>query len=156
MSKAGPTTDAGFTLAGVLILLVALSLAALAVQRPAATRWQRAAEAEQIFRGQEYQRAIAGYWHAGGEEPVLPGGVAALLRDPRDGQRHLRRKRAPVLGQDWQVITGADGGMRGVSVSAEVEAFRVAALPRGVTVEVLDGRSTWRFEFTPPATPDSR
>ena len=139
-----------------LLALVALALAAEAVRIPAATRARREAEAELIFRGLEYADAIARFRDAGGDAPVLPPDIDALLEDRRDGgmRRHLRRAwPAPPEG-DWHPVAGPDGGIGGMRLTIPVPALRRAALPPGVTVETGDGVSVWTFVAAQPDTPN--
>ncbi|MCK6395211.1 MAG: type II secretion system protein [Zoogloea sp.] len=102
------------------------------------TAAQREREAELLFIGGEFARALASY------RALSPAGAAVyprqledLLLDPRQPfvRRHLRRLyRDPMTGEaDWQVER-ADGQIVAVRSRSTRQALRRAALPAWVSV----------------------
>ena len=138
MCKAG-RTEAGYTYVTVLVALVAMALAAQVTFVPTATELRREDEAELIFRGQEYARAIDSYYRADPARPIYPPTLDALLQDPRASERRfIRRLYDPLIGDQWDEIPAADGGIVGVSIRLARAPFRRGQLPRGVSVEESD------------------
>jgi len=121
-------TARGFTYL-LLLFGVAIGSAGLAA---AGTAWstaaQRAREAELLFRGGEYARALAAYRHATPSgQPAAPLNLAELLEDRRSPrtQRHLRRLYPdPYTGAaDWVLLREGDR-ITGLHSRAETPVFR--------------------------------
>ena len=145
--KAGRQTDAGYTYATVLVLIVSLSLAAQASWIPAATNLKRADEQELLHRGEAYARAIQSYYSADPAKPEFPPNLEALLSDPRAPERrHIRRLYDPVVVADWQLIPAEDGGVSGVVAdSGEMAMMRLDW--EGLPAE--QRYKDWKFLFVP-------
>lgn len=157
----GRTAQRGFAYlyALMLIALVGLGLGA------AGTVWrtdaQRMREAELLFVGDQYRRAIRSYYELDPAQPRLPRSIGDLLEDNRRPEvvRHLRRAwRDPLTGGELELIrapgthdiigvnSGAPGQpLRTAGFAAEDEAFAGAKRYAG-----------WRFVFTPPEKPVDR
>jgi type II secretory pathway pseudopilin PulG len=124
----------GFTLLGLLFLVAVLG-AGLAVL---GTVWktvnQREKEAELLFVGDQYRRALASYHRLGpGAEKRYPKKLEDLLRDPRfpNTVRHLRRLQPdPVTGGDWVLLRDAEGGIQGVHSTSTAPPRKTAGFPR--------------------------
>ena len=101
--------QSGLAYLGVLMLAAAIAAGLAATARPWSMQQQRAREAELLFIGQQFQRAIASYYRAG-PSPAFPRSLDALLKDSRVPfmLRHLRRLyRDPLTGSaDWGVVKG--------------------------------------------------
>lgn len=121
-----------------LFAVAALGLGAAGFATVWSTAAQREREAELLFIGGEFARALASY------RAASPPGAAAypprledLLLDPRQPfvRRHLRRLYAdPMTGAaDWQ-LEWADGQILAVRSRATRQALRRAALPAWVSV----------------------
>ena len=84
--------QSGLAYLGVLMLAAAIAAGLAATARPWSMQQQRAREAELLFIGQQFQRAIASYYRAG-LSPAFPRSLDALLKDSRVPfmLRHLRR-----------------------------------------------------------------
>lgn len=111
---AGPARQAGFTLLGLLFLLMVLGvgLAGLGTLWDTASRRDR--EAELLFAGEQYRRAIASYHQATpGPAKQYPRRLEDLLVDPRFPHtvRHLRRLyRDPVENSPtWGLVKTGEG-----------------------------------------------
>ena len=109
----------GFTYIGILIAVVLLGIASSA----AATLWSFAArrerEAELLFIGHQFRRAIAQYYSAPGSNFQYPRELRDLVEDNRAPQarRFLRKIYPdPMTGRaDWQLIRTSDGAIAGVA-----------------------------------------
>lgn len=158
-----PSRQSGYTYALMLIAVLVMGILAQAAVTLASVEMQREREAELLFRGLAYQRAIRSYYLAGtklGGKQILPRQLDDLLKDPRTQHlRHLRDLQPDPMaapGESWLFIKGADGGIAGVASASRAEPLRRANFPRGL--EGFAGAksySDWVFEFVPPrlATP---
>ena len=86
----------------------------------------REKEAELLFIGNEYRRAIERYYLAGSGVRQYPKNLADLVKDPRQPGtvRHLRRLYPdPITGsEEWGLVKSADGGFAGVHSLSEAHA----------------------------------
>jgi type II secretory pathway pseudopilin PulG len=109
----------GVVLLVALIFLFLTSLGASAMVKLERTQTQRAKEAELLFIGDQFRRAIKSYYStsAAGGARALPRSLDDLLEDQRFPMpvRHLRRMyKDPMTGRaDWVPVQGA-GGIIGV------------------------------------------
>ncbi|MEO0387312.1 MAG: type II secretion system protein [Pseudomonadota bacterium] len=153
ISKAGiRRTERGYTYVSVLALIVVAALSAQTTVIPAESARIRDREAELLFRGDAYRRAIAAYWAAGGTEPRLPQRLQDLIADPRAPERRFLRQLYPdpVTGADWTLIQGADGGIAGVASRSTARPRRVQGFPEGLEAFATAERyADWRFAFDP-------
>ncbi len=133
----------GFALVAVLLVVVAVSLAAsAAVQRPQ-TQMKREREAQLKFVGEQYARAIAGYYTALPQAKQYPQRLEDLLEDRRfvSIKRHLRRLYPdPMTGRaDWELLM-QDGRIVGLHSRSRVPTLKQID---GVTVPTT--YADWRF-----------
>lgn len=154
-----PNRQGGYTYALMLVAVLVMGILAQGAVTLASTEMQREREAELLFRGLAYQRAIRSYYlagtrHAGGKQ-TLPRSLDDLLKDPR--AQHLRHLRdlypdpMAASGDSWLLIRDGDGGIAGVASVSRAEPLRRANFPRGL--ERFAGAksySEWVFEFVPP------
>ena len=115
---------------------------------------QRAREAELLWRGQQYQQAIASYYTVKhGPQQMLPAKLEHLLRDPRfpGVVKHIRKLyNDPMTGEDWELVTDPAERIIGVRSSSDLEPFRKDGFPKGL--DKLKGKtsySEWEFAFVP-------
>ncbi|MDD5391042.1 MAG: type II secretion system protein [Gallionellaceae bacterium] len=110
--------QAGFTLLGLLFLVTVLGLLLAAVGTTWSMRSQREKEAELLFIGDQYRRALASYYRLGpSPDKHYPKKLSDLTRDPRfpSTVRHLRRQWPdPITGGDWALLRDEEGGIKGV------------------------------------------
>jgi type II secretory pathway pseudopilin PulG len=143
----------GFTYLGVL-LAVALAGVALAA---AATVWstaaQREREAELLFVGDQYRRAIGSYFDASPGAKEYPRSLGDLLEDRRLPvvRRHLRRPFPdPMTGEaDWGVVRSGDR-IQGVYSRSGARPIKRAGF--ATADEAFAGAASyrdWRFVATP-------
>lgn len=99
------------------------------------THATREKEAELLFVGDQYRRAIDSFQRASRPgERTLPRSIDELLLDPRDNlvpRRHLRRPYPdPMTGDtDWVLITDAARGIVGVHSRHEGKPLKTAGFP---------------------------
>jgi len=124
----------GFTLLGLLFLVTILGLLLAAVGTTWRAAAQREKEAELLFVGDQYRRALASYHRLGpGADKHYPKKLEDLLRDPRfpNTVRHLRRLQPdPVSGGDWALVRDAEGGIQGVHSTSHATPRKTAGFPR--------------------------
>lgn len=140
-----------------LALLVFLALSTFAVMAEAgiwSTQLQREREAELLFVGDQYRRALESYWTATpGPVKSLPVSTRQLLLDDRFPQPvvHLRRLYAdPMTGEDMQVVMTGNV-IVGVHSRSKDTPLKQAHFPdRYAHFENAAAYQQWRFVFTPP------
>lgn len=145
----------GFTLLGLLFLVMGLGVAMAALGTVWYTAGQREKERDLLFIGDQYRRAIESFWQIPlpeGTPRRLPKDFSELLADPRfpDTVRHLRRAyRDPMTGSgEWGLLKGPDGGITGVYSLSESEPFKRANFPAAY-VQFREAQSyrDWVFRF---------
>ena len=124
----------GFTYLWVLLAigLVAAGLAATA--EVASTAARRDKEAELLFAGDQFARAIARYRAAVPGSQQYPQRLENLLADNRfpNVRRHLRRiYRDPMTGgAEWGLVRGPNGGIVGVYSTSTAPPIKTANFPK--------------------------
>ena len=118
------------------------------------TSAQRDKEAELLYIGGEYRRAIERYYLNRGQRRY-PRSLDDLIKDPREPAtvRHLRKRYAdPVTGKvEWGIVKAPDGGVMGVYSMSEQTPLKTANFR--VANKAFEGSekySDWKFVFTPP------
>jgi type II secretory pathway pseudopilin PulG len=117
--------------------------------------WQtssmREKEAELLFTGDQYRRAIQRYVLSG--KGQYPPALEDLLKDPRrpTTERYLRRLYPdPITGKDWGIVKAPSGGIAGVYSTSEEKPFKSANFkPRDRAFEGAQKYSDWQFVYTP-------
>jgi type II secretory pathway pseudopilin PulG len=146
----------GFTYLTVMFIIAILLGGLAIVGETWETSARREKEAELLFIGNQYRRAI-GLYYASTPGPVkrYPREIQDLIKDPRQPstQRHLRKLYPdPMTGKEWVVIKGADGGIQGVQSASEDAPLKVAGFRvRDASFEGATKYSEWKFIHTPPA-----
>jgi type II secretory pathway pseudopilin PulG len=146
----------GFTYLTVLFI-VAILLGGLAmVGEVWETSAKRDKEAELLFVGNQYRRAIARFYEG------TPGGVKRyprtleeLLKDPRapGTQRYLRQLFPdPLGGKEWGIVKSPDGGVAGVYSLSEEKPLKVANFRlRDAGFDGAQRYADWKFVYSPAA-----
>ena len=108
--------DRGFALAALIIFLTALSITLAAAIPAYRVQVRRELEAELIFRGEEYVRAIQKYQRQFG---IYPPSIDSLLET--NGIRYLRRAyKDPITGDDFRLLTAnPDGTISGSTLYSQ-------------------------------------
>jgi type II secretory pathway pseudopilin PulG len=129
-----PPSAGGFTYLWVLLAigLVAAGLAATA--EVASTAARRDKEAELLFAGDQFARAIARYRASVPGSQQYPQRLQDLLADNRfpNVRRHLRRiYRDPMTGStEWGLVRGPNGGIIGVYSTSTALPLKTANFPK--------------------------
>lgn len=111
-------------------------------------------EAELLFRGQAYRRAIESYHRTNG---TYPRALEDLLKDPRlPSKRHIRALYTDPMGngREWLLLRAPDGGIGGVVSRSSKKPAKTANFP--ASIESFAGAQSygeWLFEYRPPAPP---
>ena len=149
---------AGFTYLTVMFVIAILLGGLAIVGETWETSARREKEAELLFIGNQYRRAIALYYAATpGPVKRYPRELQDLVQDPRQPstQRHIRKLYPdPMTGKEWVAIKGADGGIQGVKSASEEAPLKIAGFRvRDASFEGAQKYSDWQFIHTPPAAP---
>lgn len=146
----------GFTYLGLLLSVALLGAGLAAAGSVWSVHAQREREAELLFVGNQYRRAITAYYNDVplGQRHRFPARLDDLLLDKRwpTTNRHLRRLYAdPMTGStDWGIVPAPSGGILGVySRSSAVPLKRQGF---GRHYEAFEDAATlqdWRFVFRP-------
>ena len=141
------------------LFVVAILAGGLAL---AGTVWEQAAarerEAELLFIGQQYRRAIGLYYNSTpGAAKRYPPALEDLLKDPRQPttQRYLRKLYPdPLGGKEWGLVKGSDGGVAGVYSLSEAKPIKVSGFKvRDAAFEGAQKYADWKFMHTPATQP---
>jgi hypothetical protein len=122
--------------------------------------WETAAkrdkEADLLFVGNQYRRAIARFYEG------TPGGVKRyprtldeLLKDPRQPstQRYLRQMYPDPFGsKEWGIVKAPDGGVAGVYSLSEEKPLKTGNFKlRDAGFESAQRYADWKFVYSPAA-----
>lgn len=148
----------GLVLFSVLLVLLLAGLAALVGAELWATTLKREREAQLLFVGEQYRRAIESYWRASpGPVKTLPLSLDVLLEDDRFPMpvRHLRRLYSdPMAGATAWGLVKAGNGILGVHSLSESTPLKHSGFPPHLLA--FEGASTyrqWRFVVQLPRQP---
>ena len=143
---------AGFTYISVLVIVAFMGVALALVGEAWNTAATRDREAELLFVGNQFRRAIGLYYVNSPGVPQYPRQLSDLIKDSRTPavRRYLRKLYPdPITGSaEWGVVKSPDGGIMGVFSQSE-------ALPlKGANFRVRDRGfeskskySEWQFIF---------
>lgn len=126
--------QSGVVLLAALVFLLLTTLGATALIDLQRTQSQREKEAQLLFVGDQFRRAIKSYYSTmpAGKSRALPRSLDDLLEDPRFSVpiRHLRRLYVdPMTGRpDWVLVQGA-GGILGIHSSSTASTFKRKDFP---------------------------
>jgi type II secretory pathway pseudopilin PulG len=151
MSAGRSAKQAGFTYIGLLIFIAIAGLGLAAYAEIASTATQREKEAELLFRGNQFQAAIASYYK---KESRYPQSLEQLLEDKRYPMpvRHLRKLYVdPMTGQpNWALVEAPGGGVMGVhSLSEEAPRKTGNFSLKNQEFEGAAHYTEWRFVHSP-------
>ena len=148
--SAAPPRELGFTYVWLLIAVALMALGLAAVGEVASTAAKREREAELLFVGDQFARAIAEYRASSPGAAQYPQTLEELLADKRypNARRYLRRVYPdPMTGRaDWGLVRGPGGGIVGVHSQSLERPLKIANFPRGYESFTGAGMySAWRF-----------
>ena len=146
----------GFTYLTVLFMVAILSGGLALVGEVWHTSAAREKEAELLFVGNQYRKAIERYFLSGPQRQY-PRELAHLLKDPRrpGNERYLRKLYPdPLTGQPLALVKAPDGGILGVHSTSEEKPFKTAGFKvRDAAFEGTGKYSDWKFIHTAPIQP---
>jgi type II secretory pathway pseudopilin PulG len=146
----------GFTYAALLLAVAVIGIGLAAAGQSWSTAAQREREAELLFIGDQYRRALESYWKMSpGPVKTLPTSVGQLLLDDRFPQpvMHLRRAYVdPMAGEDFRLIKTGNVIVGVHSRSKDIPVKQANFPERYAQFESAGSYQQWRFIFTPPRT----
>lgn len=149
--------NGGFTYVWVLLAVALMAAGLAAVGEVASTAAKREKEAELLFVGDQFARAIAEYRASSPGAPQYPQKLEELLADNRHPnlRRYLRRVYSdPMTGRDWGLVRGPGGGIMGVHSQSMERPLKTANFPQGYeSFTGADMYSAWRFVPQPGGGP---
>jgi type II secretory pathway pseudopilin PulG len=144
----------GFTYLTVLFMVAFMGLGLAVTGEVWHTALVRDKEAQLLYTGNQYRRAIQRYYLSGPRQ--YPRTLEDLLKDPRKPgtERYLRKLYPdPLTGKgEWGLVKAPDGGIMGVYSSSEEKPMKVAGF--GFADLGLAGAakySDWKFLYDPAA-----
>jgi type II secretory pathway pseudopilin PulG len=148
-----PSRSAGFTYVIVLAAVVIVGILAEAAYLTTGRVLQADREAELLFRGHAYRRAIESYHKTNGS---FPRSLEDLLKDSRvASRRHIRDLYADPMAvkatPEWTLVYASDGGISGVASTSRRAPLKIANFSK--VFEKFNGAQSyadWIFEYTPP------
>ena len=145
----------GFTYLTILFMLAIMTGGLALAGEVWNTSAMREKEAELLFVGNEYRKAIERYYLSGPQRQY-PKSLEQLIKDPRQPGtvRYLRRLYPdPITGKDeWGLVKSADGGFAGVYSLSEAAPLKTAGFAvRDATFEGKTKYAEWQFVFAPVA-----
>ena len=146
----------GFTYLTVLFIVAILMGGLALIGEVWETSAKREKEADLLFVGDQYRKAIERYVLSG--KAQYPRMLEDLLKDPRQPstQRYLRKLYPdPMTGKsEWALVKGPDGGIGGVYSLSEEKPLKVSRFKlRDASLEGAQKYSDWKFSYTPAAQP---
>ncbi len=153
MSGALRTPHQGFTYLTILFVVALLTGGLALLGEVWHTASQREKEAELLFIGNQYRKAIERYYLSG--QRLYPRELDALIKDPRRSttERYLRKHYTdPITGKaEWGVVKAPDGGIMGVhSLSVDKPLKTANFRVRDKGFDNLEKYADWKFIYMPP------
>ncbi len=123
MRKAQPAGSPGYTFPMMLIIVAAMAFGAMRLDLAQSYRLKRDKEAELLFRGLAYKRAIKTFFSKNQRYPRQ----LKELADDRDSSKYrfIRQLyKDPMTGGDFKLILGSEGAIMGVVSSSKDAPFK--------------------------------
>ncbi|MBX9904085.1 MAG: type II secretion system GspH family protein [Burkholderiales bacterium] len=142
----------GFTYLTVIFILAILTGGLALIGEVWHTTSLQDKEAELLFVGNQYRKAIERYYLGGPRQ--FPRTVNDLLKDPRTPttERYLRKAYAdPVTGKtEWGLVKAPDGGIMGIYSLSELKPLKSANFRlQDKSFEKTEKYSDWKFIYSP-------
>ncbi len=141
----------GFSYLFALFAIVLVGLSMMGANAQWKTMMQREREAELLFRGDQYRRAIKAYAEAVSAAKQYPLRVEDLLKDPRTSKRHLRALYPdPMTGEAFAPVLCGNGRVKGVASSSEAATLKRDNFPP-VYAQFTSATTyrQWIFQYDP-------
>jgi type II secretory pathway pseudopilin PulG len=151
----------GFTYLAALFVVAILAGGLALVGEVWETSAAREREAELLFIGHEYRRAIGLYYNStAGSVKRYPPALEDLIKDPRQAgaQRYLRKLYPdPLGGKEWGLVRANDGGIAGVYSKSEAAPLKVSGFKvRDAAFEGAQQYADWKFIHAPAQAPAAK
>ena len=146
----------GFSYLFALFAIVLVGLSMMGANAQWKTMMQREREAELLFRGDQYRRAIAAYYRGQAGITQYPLRLDDLVKDPRTSKRYLRALYPdPVTGKTFApVLCGNGRGVKGVvSLSGAATLKRDNFPPAYAQFTSATTYRQWIFQYDPTQVP---
>lgn len=159
LMPSGKKGQQGVAYLGLMFVVLFMGLAIGTAIESWSTSAQRAREAELLWTGNEYRKAIRNYYEISpGGNKQYPQKLAELLEDKRfvTIQRHLRKLYPdPITSKpDWNVITDPSGHIIGVASSSPRKPLKVGNFSKdNQDFKDKSHYSDWKFSYTPNQAP---
>lgn len=141
----------GFTYLTVLFALAFLGLGLMIAGETWRTAVQREREAQLLYVGNQYRRAIQRYYQSGPAQ--YPRSLGELLKDARQAgvARYLRRLYPdPLTGSDrWGLVRTPAGGIMGVYSLSSAAPFKRSGFAEGNDFADAGTYADWKFVYQP-------
>ena len=151
-----PSKEQGFTY---IMALAAVVIVGIIIGVAHSSSWyllQSNREAELLFRGEAYRRAIGSYYEASPGVKTFPKSLKELLLDRRfPGHRpHIRKLYDDPMtrGEDkqWRLIRGKDGGITGVASKSEDKPLKQSNFTKEQAgLASAKSYAEWEFVYKP-------
>jgi len=149
----------GFTYLTVLFMVAILAGGLALIGEMWHTNAMREKEAELLFVGHEYRKAIERYYLLGPQRQY-PRSLEDLLKDPRrpGAERYLRKLYPdPITGKEWGLVKAPDGGIWGVHSLSEARPLKSSGFKvRDAGFEGAQRYADWKFIHTMPTPAASK
>ena len=144
--------QSGFTYVTILFVVAMMSAGLALIGEVWHTSSMREKEAELLFVGNEYRKAIERYYLSGPQRQY-PKNMSDLIKDPRmpGTVRYLRRLYPdPITGkEEWGLVKSADGGFAGVHSLSDAAPLKTGGFRvRDAAFEGKTKYSDWQFAFS--------
>ncbi|MBV8210760.1 MAG: type II secretion system protein [Burkholderiaceae bacterium] len=153
LQSAGPAAARGLVLLALLIMLILVGVGALGAAEVWSTTLKREREAQLLFVGEQYRRAIGDYWRMSPGRRAYPPSIDVLLTDDRfpNPVHHLRRVyRDPMTeAGDFEPILQANAMIGVHSTSTDAPMKKTNFPPRLAQFENAESYAAWQFIFVP-------
>lgn len=146
--------QAGFTYVIAMFLVAVLSITAVRAIENTLTLERRDKEAETLWRGMAYRKAIQLYYNASpGTDKSYPQELSDLLSDNRlvRPTRPLRKLyKDPISGGDWNVVRNEAGRVIGVYPNSNAVPLKRAGFPDAlIAFSAAKQYGDWKFIYQP-------
>jgi len=152
-SQRGPARTLGLVLLALLIMLILVGVGALGAAEVWSTTLKREREAQLLFVGEQYRRAIGDYWRMSPGRRAYPPSIDVLLTDDRfpNPVHHLRRVyRDPMTeAGEFEPILQANAMIGVHSTSTDAPMKRAGFSQLYAQFENADSYAQWSFVFVP-------
>lgn len=147
--------QAGLAYLSVLLAVTILGIALVAAEIVWRESMRREKEAELLFVGEQFRKAIQQYYESSPGRKTYPTSLESLLLDPRypGTRRYLRRLYPdPMTGQpNWGLIMSPEGGVMGVHSLGTGFPIKQGGFPTSPSaLEKRGSYPEWNFVYRPP------